>query len=183
MRTLEQKLKTYRSATFLLLLILFLGVLSLPKFFRSFCPETKSLLEERTKPSASALIEKIFEFPISKNSQDKFGLVLVKAEKMKMVTTQNQPVTAKKDEEFLLIYLEVENNGQASITVDSQNYFRLVTEQDKRFAPDFYNGPIQIAAVATKKDQIGFVVVENQKAFKIQVGEPDGEKEIVEFQF
>lgn len=183
MNNLERRLKFFKFTTCFFLTIILAGVLFSSKLLNYFCPKPKEELALKAKPSATTPIGQSFEFPVKKYSKDKFKFNLVKAEKVKLVTTKNQPITAKEGEEFLLVYLEVENNLGTPVTIDSQNYFRLVGEEEKKLAPDFYNGPIQIAPISTKKDQIGFVVNQNQKDFKIQVGEPEGEKETIELKF
>jgi len=183
MSNFEKKASFFKFTTLLLLAIILSEFLFSKKLLNYFCPKPQEEITQKAKPSATTQIEKSFEFPIKKNSKEKFKINITKAEKVKLVTTKNQPVAPKEGEEFLLVYLEVENNLETPITIDSQNYIRLIDENDKKLAPDFYNGPIQILPISTKKDQIGFVVKEGQNEFKLQVGEPEGKKEQVEFKF
>lgn len=182
MKSSEKQLKFFKFTTLFLLAIIFLSVLFSQKLLSRFCPKPKAEdeLTQKAKPLAEAEIGKNFEFSVKKYSKDKFKLNLLGVSKVKMVTTQNQPVLAKEGEAFLLVYLETENNSEAPITIDSRNYFRLLGEGDKKFAPDFYNGPVQIEPLSVKKDQIGFVIQEDRKELKLQVGEIDGLKETIE---
>lgn len=144
---------------------------------------SSSALAEKAKPILEAKVEKSFDFPISKTTKDKFTIKVDKVDVVKLVTTKGKAVLAKDGEAFLLIYLQIENNLTSGLTVNSQNYFRLVDENEKRFAPDFYNTSVQVAAISTKKDNVGFVVKDGQKDFKLQVGEIDGEKQVIDIKF
>jgi len=183
MNDLKNNIKFFKLTTLVLLAIILLEILFSKKILNNFCPNPNANLAQKAKPFAETKIEKTFEFPIKKNSKDKFNLKITTAGKIKMVATKNQPMVAKEGEEFLLVYLEIENNLETPVTVDSQNYFRLVSENDKKLAPDFYNGPIQVSPISTKKDQLGFVIKSEQKEFKLLVGEIEGDKETVEFKF
>jgi len=185
MRNSEKQLKFFKITTFFLLTIILLGILFSSELLSRFCPKPKieDELTEKAKPLTETEIGRNFEFPVKKYSKDKFKLNLLKVSKVKMVTTKNQPVLAKEGEAFLLLYLETENNLETPIIIDIRNYFRLLGENDKKFAPDFYNGQVQIEPISSKKDQIGFVIKENQKEFKLQVGEVEEKKEEVVFSF
>lgn len=135
------------------------------------------------KPVASTNVDMSYEFPVKKGSEDLFKISVVKAEVTERIATQNQPLEAKDDEEFLLLYLEIENRGDTPLEVDVQNYFRMLADGDKKIAPDFYNGIIQIVPISTKKDQLGFVVKKGQREFNFNVGEINGEKQVLNFSF
>lgn len=179
MKSPEKQLKIFKFTTLLLFLVFLFEIIFLPKLLNRLCPKPQNELVQKAKPIATTQIGKTFEFPVKKFSKDKFKFNLVKAEKVELITTKNQPVLAKEGEDFLLVWLEIENNLETPAVIDSQNYFRLISNDQKKLAPDFYNGPVQVAPISTKKDQVGFVVTENQKDFNLQVGEIESEKEIV----
>ena len=185
MKNVEKQLKFFKFTSFFLLAIILLGVLFSSKLLSRFCPKPKveDELIEKAKPSAETEIGKDFEFPIKKWGKENFKIKLVKAVKVKIVTSKGQPITANKGKDFLLVYLEIENNQETPIVIDSQNYFRLQDNEGKKFAPDLLNGPIKIAAISTRKDQVGFIIPEAQKEFKLLVGEIEGKKEEIVFNF
>lgn len=140
-------------------------------------------LSEKAKPILETKIDKSFDFLIKKGTKDKFNIKIEKADIVKLVTAKKNPIVPKQGEAFLLIYLQIENNLTSSLSINTQNYFRLVDVNDKKFAPDFFNTAVPVAAISVKSDQIGFVVKEGQKDFKLQVGEIDGEKQLVDIKF
>lgn len=179
---MKNSLKFFKLTTLVLLLVVLLEILFAKKIFNNFCPTTNTNSTQQAKLSAETKVEKSFELTAKKYTKDKFKISVIKAEKVKIVTTKNQPISAKENEEFLLLRLEIENNQEYPIVMDNRNYFRLLKD-DKKLAPDFYNGEIQVDAISTKKDTIGFIIDESEKEFKLQMGEIDGTKEIIEFKF
>ena len=184
MQNKDSQLKFFKFTSLILLAILVIaGVVFI--FSSRNKPSTNSKtsslnLAEKAKPVAEAQIGKSFGVPIAKGSKESLKIILDKAVLVNLVTAKGKPLVPKAGESFLLVYLEIENNTQSTYTVSSQNYFRLVDENGKKFAPDFYNTSIQVAPISTKKDQIGFVVKENKKDFKLQIIEPNTEQEIIE---
>lgn len=185
MQGIERQLKIYKTATFLLFcVIVIVGIVTIvSKSSKSSSATANQNLLQKAKPTAEAKVEKGFDFAIKKGGKDNFRIRIDKATLVKLVTSKGKPIIARDGESFLLVYLEIENNLQTPLLVNSQNYFRLINENDKRFASDFYNGATQVSAIATKKDQIGFVVKEGLKEYKLQVGEIDGKKEVVIIKF
>jgi len=183
MKDLKNNIKIFKLTTLVLFGVILLEILFSKRVLNRFCPNPNADLVQKAKPTAETKIEKSFEFPVKKLGSDKFKVSLLKAEKVGLITSKNQPVVAKEGKEFLLIYLELENNLVNPLIIDSQNYFRLESEQDKKLAPDLFNGPIQIAPISTKKDQVGFNINKGKKEFKLQVGEIEGTKEIIEIKF
>lgn len=180
MRNPEKVLKFYKLTSFVLLGLMLVVFLLYKQSPSRFCPSSNGDLVQKAKPTAESKIDRSFEFPVKKFSKDKLKIKVVSAQRVKLVTMKNQPITAKEGEDFLLLYLEIENNLETHLIVDSQNYFRLAGEGEKKLAPDFFNGEIQVSAISTKQDQIGFIVNANQNDFKLQVGEIEGLKEIVD---
>lgn len=184
MQGLEKQAKFYKISAVVLLAVslIFFGMLLSKGIFSKSTNKTTVDLSSKAKPLGETTVEKGFDFPISKTGTDKFRIKIEKATLVKMVTNKSKPVLSKTGESFLLVYLEIENNLKTSLNVGSSNYFRLI-DNNRKFAPDFYNTSVSVPAISTKKDQIGFVVKEDQKTFSLQVGEIEGKKEIIEIKF
>lgn len=184
MQAVEKQLKFYKISAFLLLAVVLVGsgILISSKKLSGKNSNTAQNLSQKAKPLFETNIGKAYDFPVKKNGRDKFRIKLEKATLVKLVTTKGKPVLAKEGNSYLLIYLQIDNNLINSLNVGSQNYFRLV-DNEKRFAPDFYNTQVLIAPISTKSDQIGFVVKADQKNFQLQVGEIDGKKDFVQIKF
>lgn len=140
--------------------------------------------EDSVSVSSQVEIKRSFEFPIQ-NAGKKVSLKfsLNSAQLTNTVANQGKPVKSNPDQQFLIIFLELQNNSQYSVQINSQDFIRLIGEEDKKFAPDLYNGQIEVSPISVKKDEIGFMIPVNQKQFKFQVGEIDKEKEIIEVNF
>lgn len=180
----EKRLKLYKFASLVLLVItLVVSGLYISKVRKLSSNNSAANIAAQAKPLMETKIEKSFDFPIKKGGKDKFTINVLRTTLVKMVSTKGKPVYPKQGESFLLFFLQIENNLTTGLTINSQNYFRLIDANEKRFAPDFYNTAVQVPAISNKADQIGFVVKEGQKDFKLQVGEIDGSKQVFDVNF
>lgn len=147
---------------------------------------TQEEIARLAKPIVETEVKRKFEFPIgeAKDEGATFKLTLVDAKKVKLVATRGEPVQTRAGEEFLIIAIEIENSSGYPLKVDSQGYIRLLGDEEKKYAPDFYNGPIEIPADSVKRDELGFVVSADKNQFKLIIGPVDGEeKEEIEINF
>ncbi len=134
----------------------------------------------------SILVNRSFEFTAQNKAgetEEKLKFTLVSAEKVKQVSRQNVPIRAAEDQEFLVIGLELENETKETLYLYPAELIRLVDEQGKKFAPDYYNQMAEVLPISVKKDEIAFNVNATQKTFHLQVGEIEGEKETIEIKF
>jgi len=138
---------------------------------------TSQEIEKLAKPVAEAKLGQSFDFSIEEledNAILKF--TLVGAKKVKAVANQGQPIKAGSGEEFLIISLEYGNDSAFSLKVNSRDFVRLLGDEGKKFAPDFYNEAIDVSPVSVRKDEIGFVVAAGKKQFKLLVGQKQEEE-------
>jgi len=151
---------------------------------RQTAKDFSSAEQEKFLPTAENQLDKNFDFKVKISPEEEINLkmVLLGVKKVKTVATNSQPLQANPGEEFFILTLEYENNHSQALRVDSQNFFRLI-RGEKKHAADFYNGQIELPAISVKKDEIGFVVAEGEKSFKLQVGQVEGEKEEIEINF
>lgn len=166
--------------------ILVIGGFYWGKSKNSISPSSPSQkeIEELATPTLEQEIDKVFTFQASKDEEEEvsFQFNLTKAKKVKLVTTQGEPIGAGVDKEFLVLSLEINNGTSSILNVNSQNYIRLV-DGEKKYAPDFYNGVIEVPALSVKKDEVAFVVPAEKKEFNLLIGPIDGEKEQFEINF
>lgn len=184
MNNQEKQLKFFKISSLLLLVLLVVVSSFFWTKIKKISAKSPSVnLSQKAKPVLETKIDQAFDFSVKKGTKDKFNIKIDKANIVKLVTAKKNPIVPKEGEVFLLIYLQIEDNLTFGLSVNSQNYFRLVDANDKKFAPDFYNTAVQVAAISVKGDQIGFIVKEGQKDFKLQVGEIDGEKQFIDIKF
>jgi len=149
-------------------------------------PQNVKEAEKLATPTVAVQLNKEFEFPIEEapESDASYKMILTDAKKVKLVATQGEPIQAEAGKEFLILTLEIENDNAFPFEVNNQHYFRLQGEEDKSYAPDFYNDLIEIPAVSTKKDELGFIVPAEQMQFKLLVGpiiEEEKEEIVINF--
>jgi hypothetical protein len=151
--------------------------------------KTQSSNKNQTDPVlAETEVNKSFDFPVfddsgEENSDNKISLSIVVAKKVSYVTSQNETINAPSGKSILILSLEIQNTQPQTVQMSTQNLVRLVID-GKNYPPDFYNDQIEVPPVAVKKDELGFVVPENQKQFTLSVGQVDDEnKQQVEINF
>jgi len=164
------------------LLVVVAGAVSLGLYFGSKrAPKTTPTsqeIEKLAKPLAEAKLNSNFEFTIEELEDENAILkfTLVGAKKVKAVANQGQPIKAGSGEEFLIISLEYGNDSAFSLKVNSRDFVRLLGDEGKKFAPDFYNEAIDVSPVSVRKDEIGFIVPAGKKQFKLLVGQKQEEE-------
>ncbi|MFV1917715.1 MAG: hypothetical protein ACC618_04535 [Patescibacteria group bacterium] len=85
------------------------------------------------------------------------------------------------DKSILVVRLEVINNNDKAVVINTRNYIRLsVNNQESWFAPEIHDDPLEVQSSATKIVSIGFPIKDSDANLRLQVGEPDGEKEVIE---
>lgn len=184
MNNLEKQLRLFKFLTIVLsVLLVCVAIFSLTKNKKTSSQKNSLNLSEKAVPISETKVNKSFDFLIKKGAKDKFSINIEKASLVKLVTSKGKPMVPKQGEIFLLLYLKLENNLTVGLNINSQNYFRLIDKEGKRYAPDFYNTSLQVLPISVKSDNLGFVIKEGEKNIQIQVGEVDGEKKTVEIQF
>lgn len=107
---------------------------------------------------------------------------LVTASKLNSVTVNGEPYSGNLENVYVSLELEYTNDGSVAFAPNSINLFRLVDDQERLFAPDFYNSQAVIPAESTIFDQVAFAVDKNQTHFKLRIGEVGSQDyEILEF--
>ena len=168
------------------LLILFIGyrLVIRPRFFQK---ETTVQTPAPGKPAkATAEVKRSFEFPaprVGKKGEKEVTFTLVSAELKDEIKVKGVPRKAGKDSLFLLLRLEIENETTDKLSLTPSDFIRLVSKEEKKFAPDFHNATIIIDPLSVRKDLVSFIVPKDEKNFTLLVGELEEEKETVEISF
>ena len=162
---------TGRKIIFFLALIVVIGFLGFFLGRRGSSPQSE-IIEDLASPQATVEIGQEASFPIQDTEDEEadFKFIITEAKKVKLVATQGEPIKADPGKIFLVLSLEIDNDNPFDLSVTSKNYFRLVGEEDKKYAPDFYNDVVEVPADSVKKDELGFVVSDDQKNFKLLLG-------------
>lgn len=133
-------------------------------------------------------LDKKFTFPgLDDNGKEKgeIELKITQVEKTNQVIVQEKTYTSKNDKSFLVVNLELKNESTKRLNIFPGDLLRLVVDgqEEKKFAPDLHNNYVLVAPISTKVDRVGFVIEEGFKDLKIQVGELEEEKEILDIKF
>lgn len=150
-------------------------------------PQTGSVKGSSQATLDEIQVERTLTFPglDPQNTQQPKGTIemsIPRARKLSQVQVKGEPIDAPENKVFLALDLELSNSGQEALGFFSRDYFRLL-KNGKPYAPQFYNRGVGIAPVSVKNDRIAFLVEKDEKIFQIQVGELNGEKEILELRF
>ena len=167
----------------LLIIIILAGMLFFWQKGISNKPKTTPAAD-LAKPTATAEINRTFEFKIKdpKNQSMTLKYTLLSAKKVNLITKDNQPVKLDVNKNILVIDIELQNDGNYALKVNTQDFVRLV-QGDKKFAADYFNDVLDVPALSVKKDELAYIVDAQQKQFKFQVGEIDKEKTEIEINF
>lgn len=197
---LNKKRKNRKKGKKLLKVLIFLVLLSISIFlFKDkvknfiYSYSNKQTSKQKVKgeqmvKSQTITLDKKFEFPGFNEAGKKKGTIelkIIEVEKTNQVIVQDKNYTAKNNKIFLIINLELKNETTKRLNIFPGDLIRLIVDdqEKKKFAPDLHNNYVLISPISTKIDRIGFVIDQNFKNLKLQVGELDEEKEILEIKF
>jgi hypothetical protein len=116
-----------------------------------------------------------------KNTNGKLPIEVTGAQKAEWVLVQGQRVTARNNKEFLVLNMEISNNYNVALYTYPVDSFRLIDSDNKKFAPTAHQGNVEIRPQSTKTSNVGFIVPKGTDRFKVEVGELNGEKTVLEF--
>lgn len=133
-------------------------------------------------------LNKDFVFPALDDSAKKKGTINLKVtdvEKTDKVIVQDKTYTSQNNKVFLIVNLELKNESPKRLNIFPGDLIRLIVDdqEEKKLAPDLHNNYVLVAPISTKIDRVGFVVDNNFKNLKLQVGELEEKKEIIEIKF
>lgn len=97
------------------------------------------------------------------------------------ILIQGSRVIARNGKTFLVVNMEISNPYNQALYTHPVDSFRLIDGSGKKFAPTAHQGNVEIRPQSTKTSNVGFIVPKDQKKFKVEVGELNSEKVILEF--
>lgn len=135
----------------------------------------------------SMFLNKEFSFPL----KDSFGkevskvkVMLLSAEQRDSIYIKGRQARTLNDRTFLIINLKITNDYNRTIQLNTRDYFRLsVNNSSEKLAPDVHNDPVEVQASSTKYTRVGFPMYNSDKNPILQVGEINGEKQIIPLRF
>ena len=113
----------------------------------------------------------------------RFNLTVTSTQFADSILVQGKRATPVKGKTFLVINMEIENPFKVSLYAFPVDLFRFVREDGQKFAPSVHQGAVRIRPESTKKSNAAFIVLPNEKKFKIEVGDINSPKETLEITF
>jgi hypothetical protein len=144
---------------------------------------------EKTQVTSQIItLGKKFSFPGLDDTGKKKGKIdfkITTVEKTNQVIVQDKTYTAKNDKTFLIVNLELKNDTTNRLNIFPGDMIRLVVDgqEEKKFAPDLHNNYVLVAPISTKIERVGFVIDAAATNLKLQVGELEGDKEMLPVKF
>jgi len=182
----KKKLTEYvkRKKRFLIVIAIVIGVLALLNY-----PVKKKNGDTSGAKTVSVNVEKNFEFPALDNSgketKNIIHFKIKSVEKTNQVLVKDQVFTAKNNKLFLIVNLDLKNEATVPLNILPGDLVRLSVENDHetRYAPDLHNNLVQVAAISTRIDRVGFVIPDSTKNFILYIGEIEGDKQEILLNF
>lgn len=149
--------------------------------------QKENLKPQLNQPKATTDINKEFEFSLKNDAGREEGKIIYTLETADLrneIIIKGQKATAVSGKEFLIINLKIKNDQNKEVTINSRDYIRLSAKDNTGWiAPDIHNDPVVVQPISTKYTRLGFAVDEINKSFKLQIGEINKDKTIVDLLF
>ncbi len=113
----------------------------------------------------------------------RFTLTITDAQFADSILVQGKRARPVKGKLFLIVNMEITNPHKVQLYAFPVDLFRFIREDGQKFAPSVHQGTVLVRPVATKKNNVAFVVLPDEKKFKIEVGDINKAKETLEINF
>jgi hypothetical protein len=134
--------------------------------------------------SKNQILNKEFNFPIQNSKGERLaeiGYLIKSFERSEEVEIAGGEVKTIKGKELLIVYVELTNKLSQAIQIMAGDYIRLsVNGEEKWSAPEFNSDPVEVRAKSDKSIRMAFTVNQSDTNLRLQVGEIDGAKEIIQ---
>ena len=132
-----------------------------------------------------AELNKKFSIAIRSSDGKETGQALVinvaSLQRTERILYKGKPLVSREGKDFIVINIEIENSTNNRLTVRPVDFFRLVADNGKNYAPDIQTDPVKVEPLSSKNTRTIYIVEDGQKNLKFMIGEIKGEnKEMVE---
>lgn len=136
----------------------------------------------------TASINREFIFPIKNEAGEEVSqlrYVIESAELRDEIIVKGQKATSIEGRTFLVVSVKLTNSMERAISINTRDYVRLIRNGNpaEQLAPDIHNDPVSVQPISIKYARIGFPINETDTDLQLQVGEIQGQKEIVPITF
>ena len=110
-------------------------------------------------------------------------LTVLNAQIAPSILVQGKVARPVKGKVFLVLNLEIENSYKVPLYTLPVDLFRFIGGGGQKYPPSTSQGRVEIRPESTKKSNVAFVVTPGDKKFKIEVGDVNESKELLEITF
>lgn len=123
-------------------------------------------------------LDKKFSVPIRKSNGEETGQALVvnvnSLQRTERILYKGKPLVAREGKDFIVINIEVENSTNSRLTIRPVDFFRLIGENGKSYAPDIQTDPVKVEPLSSKNTRTIYIVGDDRKNLKFMIGEIKG---------
>lgn len=136
-------------------------------------------------PTATQDINQELSFPLQDedlNEVSQLKYTINSAELRDEIIVRGQRALAVEGRTFLILNIQIANEYNQAIEIDSRDYVRLVINgnEAEKLAPEIHNDPVEVQAISVKHTRLGFTIDDNPGTLSLQVGEIDGDKQTID---
>lgn len=151
-------------------------------FAITLTPTITPNLDPTTVPLKMEL-DRNFSFPILDAQGEKVSELIYKIseyELTKEVSVNGRNAVFTDDNILLIFDVEITNEANNAFNIVASDYLRLsINGEEKWIAAEINSDPVEVRPKSTKQTRIGFKILEGDSNLRLQVGEVDGEKEVI----
>lgn len=170
--------------------LIFISLLALVIILKNL-PLTRSTEEDGRflLPAAKATyeIQREFIFPLKDAKGETVSNIkykILNSELQDQIISKGKKYTTVKGRTILILNLKITNEFDKAIEINTRDYVRLsVGMSEEWLAADIHNDPVAIQPISTKYTRLGFPINDDNKNLRLQVGEINESKEIIEINF
>jgi hypothetical protein len=128
-------------------------------------------------------IEVIARTEDGRRTTGRFDLTVTNAHFADSILVQGKRARPVKGKTFLVLDMEISNPHKVSLYAFPADLFRFVRSDGEKFAPSVHQGKVRVRPEATKKSNVAFVALPEDKKFKIEAGDINEDKITLEITF
>lgn len=172
----------------ILVVLIIIGINStMKKSSANAAPASSTMAAQKTsapKPLATETLNKTFQFPLKDTTGKVVSNIQYEIQNVEMdnqVIIKGQEATAIQGKTFLVLNLQITNNYDKAVQLNTRDYIRLIVNGDstEKLAATIHNDPVDVEPISTTFTRLGFPIDTNAKSLALEVGEIDGTKQII----
>ncbi len=169
--------------SFVLLLVMLIIIRRRVTLQKSLTATTTAVASTSSQDNPKYDINQDFTFTIGSGfNKVSLKYTLLSAESAKDIVIRGQTAHSVPGRAFLILSLKLTNSQNKGVLINTRDYVRMSPAGSSDWlAADIHNDPVEVQAISSQFTRIGFAIDDTVHDFKLQIGDINDKKSVIDF--